>query len=621
MRVVATLMRRLVRWADNRPAAEDRIMASDLTYAASRAGGHGPCWATSTLQLNGRQASFMNPPARVPSDRTPKLRLRSRLAAAAACAGSLMLCAVAAAEPAGEENTETTLGDFLLSAGKDAAAKKGKDILSSAGAKVLDMGLSYFGVNQLLSKPDPFAAHAVAIMDAIATASQQVRDHIDQRWEAQTHADLTAAFIALNQWRLNTLTARVKQVDGAMNLMNQFGQVLGRYEADIRDFRRLDLLHEYAIIADLTASLAVEYGQLSVLNSRTENLRASLTAQQVAQGNFWADASTEDALRVMAPSDRARLDNELRDRARAAIDALLLGQSAPGVKTPSNFLDVVASISANEITGMVRAWMVPIKIPGNASVRSDGRTQTDWTYDVLVDGERVTYGILEVSAGPPFCGQRSYEYYTSWDNWETNWAQSWMFPSCQRPNANAFGWGVSAANASHNLALAAEIYVPVRLMLEKWWELAGHNELRPYNDLDDLVDMYVMDFHAELGGDAIEAFAYTASDGSALQIDRSYSNPDWTPLSVWSRTIQTFDTRLPQGPRETNRALVDIALRYGPDALVDYLYAPIESDPLRTTPPTIRETIQYSRAGATPEEYAVVHRGAFAAKFAAIAPQ
>lgn len=544
------------------------------------------------------------------------------LSAAAAVFITIGTTAAYAQEPAESEGDGAKVGKFIFSKLEGQVEKGGEAALSKLGTMAAEMVLSYYGLDGILGgQEDPFAAHVAKILNAIESARDEVIDHIDSRWDSQTYADTSAAIKKLNQWQVLTLTERADQVSVAADLFGSFASVLGRYEADLIRYRRLSLLHEYAAVADVTAGLGVEWIQLSVLHSATKDVRTALTAEWRRQGLTRA-ATIEDALFALDATARTDLDARLRMARRDSIDAILLGGNFGPFPAAANLVKTVGLLSGDDLLRVVhtKLYQGVVTYPNGV-----------WTYTTAYDlelrendgtvlGETVSYG-EQWSGNGGQCDRTRFSGYGDWDGGEVDWTQSWMYPPCRTASDGlemGFTYYIAYPSLAHELHVAVNLYAPLRFVLEKWWQAAGHGGLRPYNELDDLTDMYVMDFHAEQGGDAIEAFAHAVRDGRQLRVDRSYDDPLWNPRAVYYRSVVTRDTRLPAGAREDNRALVDLALRFGVDGAVDFLSAVDELDHLRSEPTTLAETVRYARTGMRPAEYRAMQSGSFAAKFVAI---
>ncbi len=544
------------------------------------------------------------------------------LSAAAAVFTVFGTTAAFAEEPAESESDGAKIGKFIFSNLEGQAKKGGEAALSKVGTMAADMVLSYYGLDGILGgQEDPFAAHVAKILNAIESAKDEVIDHIDSRWDSQTYADTSAAIKKLNQWQVLTLTERADQVSVAADLFDSFASVLGRYEADLINYRRLSLLHEYAAVADVTAGLGVEWIQLSVLNSATKDVRTALTAEWRREGVTRA-ATIEDALFALDATARSALDSRLRMATRDSIDAILLGSNFGPFPAAANLLQTVGLLSGPDLLRVVtgRLYTGEVTYPNGVWTYTTGYDLGLSESDGTVLSKTKFFG-EQFSGNGGECDRTTYSAYGDWDGRQVNWAQSWMSPPCRTASDGltmGFTYSVAYPSHAHELHVAVNLYAPLRFVLEKWWQAAGHGGLRPYNELDDLTDMYVMDFHAEQGGDAIEAFAHAVRDGGPLRVDRSYDDPLWNPRAVYYRSVVTRDTRLPAGAREDNRALVDLALRFGADGAVDFLSAVDELDHLRAEPTTLAETVRYARTGVKPAAYRAIQSGRFAAKFLAI---
>jgi hypothetical protein len=404
--------------------------------------------------------------------------LRKSVTAFAIAAGISSICLPATAE----DTFDPLSGKSILAFAEKTAINQGTGVLTNMGKKFLAYALDAYapGLSQIfgLSGEDTQTQKVIA---AIAADGAQTRSMILDYWDwaraqnaALINAEYAAVEVEINSWNALPVNSRLTNRDRLAPLIHDCVSVMAKFQTAPDAAARIDYLHAYMVLLNLTIALESELSELEIIGDAWATSGSGMTP-----ANWWNSLSSASRDSITASIANTKL---LR------VEALLL----PGLEV--SFADQMTAMDEGTLTGGVpgvsdfvraRDWQF------SSLSWAGGGGQSTWVYYVgrdpqgnCANGSRYCKAYF-ISQGPTN-SPNGPTYYVDFDGGSGPYY----------PNANA------AYQEHKALALKDMIvrgYGPVRAFAENWWDVWRFGA-RDRIGLDDALDAYIATADAELHG-------------------------------------------------------------------------------------------------------------------------
>jgi hypothetical protein len=448
-----------------------------------------------------------------------------------------------AATVAASDNYDPLSGEAVLAYAEKTAINEGSGVLTGMGKSLLIYALDSYapGLSLVfgLSSGDTATQQVIA---AIQADGEETRELILAYWDwaraqntAMIHADYASVEFAIHDWYALPAGSRLTNRDTLPGLVSDCVTVMAKFQSAPHPWDRLDYLHAYALLLNLTIALEAERSELEIVGDAWET-----SASGMNPTDWWSGLSGDERTSILEAIATTKMTR---------VSGLLL----PGLQV--SFADQMSGMDegtlpggAYETSDFVRAR--DLQFSALTFYNQEGG-RSKWRYFVGRDpsGNCVheesycnAYFIEEGTFNDPN-GQR---YYVDFDGGSGPYY----------PDATA------AYNEHKALVLKDMIvrgYGPVRAFAENWWDLWGYGP-RDRLGVDDELDTYIDNADAGLDGKLALLADYQTKDitldqrsylygfavaqgldSVGLISDAAYENPDFleprsgnvTPFPWW----------------------------------------------------------------------------------------
>jgi len=442
---------------------------------------------------------------------------------------------MSAAWPAAAEEFDPLQGNAALSYADKTAIDKGTSVLTDMGKRILGYAAdAYFpGLGAMLGLTNEDTS-TQKILDAIAADGARTRSLILSFWDwaraqnaAGIHADYAAVVYDLTHWQTLPVGSRLTNRQELYDILDDCVAVLTTFQSAPDPTARIDYLHSYTILLNLTIAVEAELSELEILGDAWETSGGGTTP-----ANWWLALST---------AERASIEASIEVTKQDRIEALLL----PGLQV--SFQDQMSAMDAGSLPGGT---------PGRAdflAVRDRQFSPLSYATGADVQDGKPTW-IYYVGRDPQgnCVNQRTYckIYHIVQGSTGTSTGQR-FYPDFEGKPQPFYSTAVEAYDAHKKLMLKDMIvrgYGPVRAFADTWWYTWGLGA-RERLWLDGELDAYVESADQMLDGSlalltTYQTFEITSTQKSFLYgfaatrgltsvqaiSTAAYANPDFLSL-------------------------------------------------------------------------------------------
>ena len=383
-----------------------------------------------------------------------------------------MAAVVAISLPASAEDDYDPL-DYkaVLAQVEKSALEQGGSALTDVAKQLLGRAIDAYipGLSAILGLGGPNETQQV--LDAIMADGDRTRDVVLDFWRwaydnnaATINADYASVEYALNSYLAMDVQYRLTNRAQLAAIVNDCVSVMAKLQAVASPLERIDRLHAYATLLDLTMVLEAERSELEILGGAWE-----VAASGVRPEVWWENLSDAEREQVIASIQSTKL---------ARIRGLLLPGLEVGFSRQMNAIDsgtLVGGVPGQSDFVTARDWQFgELKyVPGGPStwVYYVGRDLQGHCVNTTRDCKAyfITQGSTSSTQGP--------RYFVEFDG-----GSGPFYPSAD------------AAYQEHKALVLKDMivrgYGPVRGFAETWWDVWGLGD-RHRLGLDDAVDGYL----------------------------------------------------------------------------------------------------------------------------------
>jgi hypothetical protein len=410
--------------------------------------------------------------------------VRRRFAGLATAVGISALSATAAAA----DDYDPLDAKAVLANAEKTALAQGSGVLTSMGKTLVSAALDAYapGLSQILGLTSGGEAGTQAVLDAIHADGEQTRALIMQFWDwarleqqAGVSADYAEVELRISDWYAFPPAYRLTNREQLADLVNDCVAVMAEFQSAPHPWDRIDYLHAYTILLNLTVALQAERAELEIVGAAWDTAASGMTP-----ANWWNGLSLNQRNQItadVASTKEARIDHLLISDLQISFAHQMRRMdegSLPGGLPGTSDFEYARDLQFSPLTFF-----------------NDGGPST-WRYFVGRDPSgNCVHGTTYCKAY--YIDQHSYNSGCGY-NYEIDFG-----------NGSGCYSGPDAAYADHKAVVLKDMiargYGPVRGFAETWWDVWGYGG-RERLTLDDELDAYLDE--ADLG---LDGFLHTLS--------------------------------------------------------------------------------------------------------------